>query len=332
VRNLIRLITELSTHETVMTNLSLQMSNPKFLSDDFTTQFDLTTGKLYYESPWGKLFAMMPPEIAEAISQSIWRNVFSLRVLKIHKPLKISWDGEDPSDYARARCKTVYSNGINWRHNPTHGQSEVMIKARLDFAESRGDCFIPPHRFVENGHKFCCCLNKNGQICGQESYESERLWENCEGYDDKSVIPVPQYTMGIKKHRPLRRGHYATLGDPSVRSEIRIPMCKKHSNEFCEAEFPEEYLNDILKKYGWGESHGYPIRLNTNRLKPSKGLQKKLDKRCNSRVDCRKPIVDVVSETLGERSYGFLEEGKTSFTHRLLFINDPSERLLYDII
>ena len=59
-------------------NLSLQITNPKFLSDDFTTRLDLITGKLYYHSEWGELVSMLSPEIVENISRSnFWQDILA---------------------------------------------------------------------------------------------------------------------------------------------------------------------------------------------------------------------------------------------------------------
>ena len=298
-----------------MMNLSLQMSNPKFLSEDFTTQFDLTTGKLYYESPWGRLFAMMPPEIADAISQAIWRDVFSDRVLKIARPLKISLEGEDHSDYWRARIR----NNI---YRPKHGQSEVMIKARLDIA-NKGDCFVEKSCFTK---PLCCCLNKSGQICGQIAHNPKNFFTYPEDPEEPDVIEVPQYTMGMRKKRQGQNKY--SDGRPSDRSQITIPMCAKHKKEYDKATCPTQYVNDMLKRYGWGERHGYPIRLNTNRLKPSKALENKMAKRCGNTAENRKIIRDEVVGTLD----GIYGTGKrNSWISHHEFIHDPNRKNLYTL-
>lgn len=298
-------------------NLSLQMTNPKFLSEDFTTQFDLTTGKLYYESPWGRLFAMMPPEVADAISQAIWRNVFTRRVLKMVRPLKIAWEGEDHADYWRAR--RIAFKDPNGTMRTKHGQSEVMIKARLKMAQ-KGDCFVEGFYSAD---PLCCCLNKNGQICGQVAHHPQRFFTHPEDPEEPDVLEVPQYTMGMRKK--LRGRHQYVVGRPSARTEITIPMCAKHEKEYDNATCPTQYVNDMLKRYGWGERHGYPIRLNTNRLKPSKNLEKKLGAGLERRpVEDRKPIRDEVAETSCD-TY----KGRNSWLSHPEFIHDQNRTNLY---
>ncbi len=66
---------------------SLQCSNPSFLSSDFTTEMDLSTGRFFYHSEWGALFSMLPYDVQDNIAQAIWRYVYSNRVLEIPHPL-----------------------------------------------------------------------------------------------------------------------------------------------------------------------------------------------------------------------------------------------------
>jgi len=52
------------------------------MGDQFIAQFDLITGKFYYHSEWGKLFATLPYDVAEDIAREIWRECFTRVVLR----------------------------------------------------------------------------------------------------------------------------------------------------------------------------------------------------------------------------------------------------------
>jgi hypothetical protein len=94
-------------------NLSLQITNPKFLSNDFTTRLDLITGKLYYQSEWGAIFAMLPPDIIEMISQYAWIWV------DLYEDIRFSnWK---PEPITRPRLEQI-------RANQTRGQERRFLR------------------------------------------------------------------------------------------------------------------------------------------------------------------------------------------------------------
>ena len=69
--------------------MSLVVSNPSFLSDDFTTHMCLTTGKFFYHSELGEYLSMLPPDIIEGLAKSIWKFIYSNKVLEIEHPFRL---------------------------------------------------------------------------------------------------------------------------------------------------------------------------------------------------------------------------------------------------
>ena len=94
-----------------MLNLSLQITSPSFLDSGFTSQMDLMTGKPFYHSEWGELFAMLPFDVQDSIASAIWRYVFSNHVLKIPTTIKILEPGELHRNQTMSEWVSLAANG-----------------------------------------------------------------------------------------------------------------------------------------------------------------------------------------------------------------------------
>jgi len=134
--------------------MSLQIANPYFLDESFTTQMDLITGNIFYHSELGEYLKMLPPDIGDAIYKSIWKYRFSNKVLKIPHPLKIDYFGDDMSDASHSIIGERLSNLVERRREqclneirrieegtyrappPFHQKHLQKAKERLDVAQT----------------------------------------------------------------------------------------------------------------------------------------------------------------------------------------------------
>ena len=249
--------------------LSIQITNPSFLSDRFTTQIDLLTGNPFYESQWGKLFAILPPEIAEDIAREIWRECFTRVVLK------------PPHEYDY------------WC---------PIRQAKTQF-QNKGDCLLHLNKYP-----VCHCFNKDGRMCGVNDATDRYLaWDSAAEVTGQTVVMnVPQMTCGVSKSQTAMTGY---VGGEQNRIETRhtkVKMCDKHAKEMRASGDACDYVNKMLTKWGWGERNGYPIRVGDGYktdIKYSARLQKKLDNNQYGEFKWRKPIRDYVVVSEYERIY-----------------------------
>jgi len=72
---------------------------------------DLMTGKPFYHSEWGELFAMLPFDVQDSIASAIWRYVFSNHVLKIPTTIKILEPGELHRNQTMSEWVSLAANG-----------------------------------------------------------------------------------------------------------------------------------------------------------------------------------------------------------------------------
>ena len=95
-----------------MKNLSCQITSPSFLDESFTTHIEIFTGKMFYHSEIGEFIASLPYQVADEIQRSVWRYIFSNKVLAIRKPLYFDWDDntichQDINQYIEGHIKYV---------------------------------------------------------------------------------------------------------------------------------------------------------------------------------------------------------------------------------
>ncbi len=121
--------------------MSLQITSPAFLDESFTTQMDLITGKIFYHSQLGEYLKMLPPDIGDGIYKSIWKYLFSNKVLQIPHPLKIDYFGENVSDASHSIIGEKISNLVERRR--TQHLKEVR---RMEEGSFRAN---PPDRYVK---------------------------------------------------------------------------------------------------------------------------------------------------------------------------------------
>jgi hypothetical protein len=254
------------------------------MSDQFTTQIDLLTGNPFYESQWGKLFAILPPEIAEDIAREIWRECFTRLVLK---------------------PPHLYDYWSPIRHE------------RIKF-QNKGDCLL---HF--NKYPVCHCFNKDGSMCGVNDAPNRYLSGALDEEDTVMNVPqltcgVSKSQTAMTRYRGLRRdGNGRREWSEMETTYTKVRMCDKHYKEMCAGnswDYSCDYVNKMLTKWGWGERNGYPIRVGDGHktdIKYSGRLQKKLDKNDMGEYKWRKPICDYVVESRFKRRDGILRR-KTS--------------------
>ncbi len=251
--------------------LSIQIANPSFLSDRFTTQIDLLTGNPFYESQWGKLFAMLPPDIAEDIAREIWRECFTRVVLK------------PPNEYDYwcpiRQAKTKFQN--------------------------KGDCLLHLNKYP-----VCHCFNKDGRMCGVNDTTDRYLGNALHSVYRSGTDPlmnVPQLTCGVSKSQTAMTAYAGRNKDNRMETRpSKVKMCDKHHKEMLASGDCYDYVNKMLTKWGWGERNGYPIRVSAwqyTDIKYSGRLQKKLEVNYTGEYKWRKPIRDYVVESQFERIY-----------------------------
>lgn len=142
---------------------SIQIPSPKFLDDSFTTQMDLITGKVFYHSKLGEFIASLPYQVADEIQRSVWRYIFSNKVLAIRKPLYFDWDDntichQDINQYIEGHIEYVKEN---LGGKDTYGLKLIDRKyaqirnEQLNFSELTGDAWrqkdteITEQRYLE---------------------------------------------------------------------------------------------------------------------------------------------------------------------------------------
>lgn len=230
-------------------NLSLQITKPTFIGDQFTAQLDLVTGKFYYHSEWGELFATLPYDVAEDIAREIWRECFSRVVLKPSEFVycnvmkearnKIQYSGDCLLDVNRPVCHCFNKDG------------------RMCGVGAYNTVTVEPIRSCRDGQ----VMKVPNMVAGVKQARKENV-EEMNRFNCRLDQPNRTRVLMCDKHKK----EFDKLDNPSV------PIARIN------------YVNSLLTKWGWGERNGYPIRLNTNRndIELSGTLQRKIEKDSDS--------------------------------------------------
>ena len=132
-----------------MKNLSCQITSPSFLDESFTTHIEIFTGKMFYHSEIGEFIASLPYQVADEIQRSVWRYIFSNKVLAIQKPLYFDWDDntichQDINQYIEGHIEYVHEN---MGGKDTYGLKLISEKYsqirndQLNFSELTGEAW-----------------------------------------------------------------------------------------------------------------------------------------------------------------------------------------------
>jgi len=182
---------------------------------------DLMTGKPFYHSEWGELFAMLPFDVQDSIASAIWRYVFSNHVLKIPTTIKI------------LEHSSVISN-----------EARRVATPKITFRQRHID--------------MCHCLNKDGSVCGAQAIhetvsarvDKVDIGQVYDTVDGSSCLPCGiTLGMSLGSDNDLQ-GHFRYM---------RMPVCKKHHKEADKCG-GDVMINKTLAAWGYGNHDGYMIR------------------------------------------------------------------------
>jgi hypothetical protein len=221
--------------------VSVLIDNPPFLSDRFTTRIDLLTGNPFYESQWGKLFAILPPEVAEDIAREIWRECFTRVVLKPPNEYDI-WD---PIHNARNKISSM-------------------------------DCLL-----TGGDGPVCHCFNKDGRMCGAFAYNCVFIEEDEQNQVMRvpNLVAGVKQPRNENAHRFNMYGGRSRENRTRmmVCDKHEKILDERSGNQTLN---DVDYVNKVLTKWGWGERNGYPIKLDVDRddIEYSGTLERKLEK------------------------------------------------------
>lgn len=202
--------------------MSLVVSNPSFLSDDFTTHMCLTTGKFFYYSELGKYLSMLPPDIIEGLAKSIWKFIYSNKVLEIEHPFRLDLHNDG-----------IYSHSHHLVLEDIENEKSDL-QNHIDRLEARP--FHSPHtleEIAESKKRMTKLDNYTLQDVIAIQNEGQHDWLRSQGLDPSEEYNY--YMTEVANSRKNRQAFVCQKTDFNIRERRNVCMCFNKDGSMCGA-------------------------------------------------------------------------------------------------